>query len=364
MCHMTRAQLLSAFTAFLFVALPSTGLAQQMWADGSGSAVTESDLIPALSSSESYIERYKFKADLDGGGNVKINFVISNMGWGDLTGVAKVRLKLPDRGKYKFKKKLEEGNWSSADDKLKLSIADTKLTCPEKGKYVIEHEGDKSLRVVFENRLPAWQPGNGELKSGSSFYRNHLMSPRASVEGTVDWDGEEIEFSSEQDGHAEHTATNIAPYKMARRFSWFRTFNGNVMIAWKYIDLTEKFGGGDVTWIAIGYNRRLVFSSADATMKLGRIQPDGTSGYRVPRAAQVEAEDGDDSIKFVHKGSSYDRKDLMKSLGGVARTVASSVTNPYRFDVPGEYSFQMEIQGAKAKVDGKEQFTIDIFNEK
>jgi hypothetical protein len=44
--------------------------------------------------------------------------------------------------------------------------------------------------------------------------------------------------------------------------------------------------------------------------------------------------------------------------------VASSVTNPYRFDVPGEYSFQMEIQGAKAKVDGKEQFTIDIFNEK
>lgn len=360
----TRARLATALAAFLLVALPSTAFAQQMWTDGSGSAVTEGDLMPALASSESYIERYNFKADLDSGGNVKINFVISNMGWGDQTAAAKVHLKLPDHGKYKFKKKKEKGSWSSADDKLRLSVANTTLTYPEKGKYVIEHEGEKSLRVVFENRLPAWQPGNGELKSGSSFYRNQLMAPRASVKGTVDWDGEEVEFSSEKNGYAEHTATNVAPYKMARRFSWFKTFNGNVTVAWKYIDLSEEFGGEDVTWIAVGYNRRLVFSSGDASMKFGRMQPDGTSGYRVPRAAQVEAEDGDDSVKFVHKGSSYDRKDLMKNWGGVARTVASSVTNPYRFDVPGTYKFQMEIQGAKAKVDGEEQFTIDILNEK
>lgn len=342
---------------------PMSVSAQQMWTDGGSNEVTETDLIPAFASTESYIERYNFKADLDGGGNLAVNFVISNMGWGDLKGAAKVVLDLPNHDKYKFRKKLEREKWSSADDKFRLSIADTTVTYPEEDKFVIEHDGETSVRVVFENRLPSWQPGNGEIKSGSSFYRVDLMAPRASVEGRAEIGGETVEFSSEKGGYAEHTATNVAPYKMARRFAWFRTFNDNVTVVWKYADLTEEFGGGEVAWIAVGYNRRLVFTTADATLKYGRMQPDGTSGYRVPRAAQIEAEDGEDSIKFVHKGSSYDRKNLMKNWGGVARTFASSVTNPYRFDVPGDYSFQMTIQGATAKISGEEQFTMDILNE-
>jgi len=354
---------IAALVLWIALAIPGAASAQQMWRDGSSDGVSESDLIPALDSSEAYVERYTFRADLDGGGRLGITFGISNMGWGDLQGAAKVMVDLPDREKYKYKKKLGQDQWTSSDDELRLSIADTTLTHPEKGKFLIEHDGDKSVRVVFKNRLPMWQPGNGEIRSGDSYQRKHLMAPRASVDGTIEFGGEKVEFSSEKKGYASHEVTNTAPYKTALRFAWFRAFHDNVTIIWKYTDFTEKFGGGDVAWIYVGYNRRVVFTSANADIKFGRLSPDGESGYKVPRAAQVEAKQGEDSVKFVHKASSYDRKNLMKNWGGVIRTVASSVTNPYRFDMPGRYSFQMTIQGTSAKVSGEDQFTMDILNE-
>jgi hypothetical protein len=334
------------------------------WASKKASATpTMKQLVPQMSSEESYTERYTFSANLDGGGHIGADFTISNLGWGDGQGAVQVRVKLPGQKNYTYSKKVSEGDWSFAKNKFHLDIANTSVTGKGTDRFQIKHQGkDAKFDITFKNTISMWQPGDGRIDTDEGYYKFDVIAPRADISGKVYIGGKWHEVTGSQEGYADHVAMNVAPFDLAKRFMRMRTSKGDVFIIWREITLTEALGGESMTWVMVGYKDKIVFSDPDATISIGKSIKDPKTGYRVPLSVQIDGDSGKDSIKLVVRGKRFKRKDLLASYGSAARAVASTMTEPYAYTVEAKYKLKMTIGGATAVVGGESHFVSDFLN--
>jgi hypothetical protein len=341
------------------VLLPSTAFAKvDGWTTGKGSSrPSMKDLIPRMSADEAYSERYGFSVDLDTGGHIGFDFTISNLGWGDAHGAAGVRVELPGKKKYKFRKKKDEGDWSYAKDRFNIEIAGTSVRGSGK-KFKLRHNGRVKVNLTFENAMPMWRPGNGQITTDEGYYKFSIIAPRANVSGTVEIDGEKIEVKGTMKGYGDHVATNIAPFDFAKRFSRFRHYNGDVFVVWREITLTN---GKSFTWLMVGYKDKIVFGDGNAKIRTAKAKKDG-AGYTVPWAVQIDGKKGGDSVQLVMRAKKQKRRDLLKSYGSAAKLVASTVSKPYQYDMDCEYTLKMTIGGAAATIKGRSHYILDYVN--
>jgi hypothetical protein len=347
-----------------FIALPGESHAgTNSWGSGSGTP-SVSELVPKMSDDESYTERYSFSTNLDNGGHIGLDLTISNLGWGDAHGASTVRIKWPGRTKYAFKKKVGEDEWTHSKSHLDIDIADTRVTTTDGNKIRLRHKSNKvEFDITFRNRIPMWQPGTGQITTEDGYHKFNLIAPRADVTGEITFGDKTYDVKGSRSGYGEHVATNIAPYDFADRFSRFRDYDDDIFVMWREIKLTEDYGGKSVTWILIGYKDKIVFSDANASMRFARMRKDSESGYRFPMALQIDAKNGADEVKLVMKGRRFKRKDLLESYGSAVKSIASTVAEPYQFDIKCNYQMQMTVSGATAKVSGKGHYVMDYIND-
>ena len=343
-------------------AAPAQAVQTRGWEEGAaGEPLSMKTLIPRMSGEESYSERYTFAAELEGGGFLKFEFTISNFGFGDHHGAAAVTVDLPGRETYEFSRKV--GDWSYTKDRFSLSIARTTIEEDGEQAFRLRHRAKgMEVDVRFENTIPMWQPGNGEIRSGGKYFTLHLVAPRADVTGTIATGDQTIPVDAPQAGFGDHSATQFAPYDLARRFSRFHHFNDDLFVAWREIALTEARGDSSLTWIVVGYKDEIIFSDASAQITFRDIVRDSETGYRVPRQIQIEGQSGLDSVRLVIEGKNLRRKSLLDEYGALIRTLASAVTDPYQYAMDGEYKLQMTIQDATATVEGTVGFSMDYLN--
>lgn len=349
----------------LLLALGSTAHAQiKGWEEGSrGEEISMRDLIPKLSSDEAYTERYTFSADIDGGGEIYIDFTISNLGWGDHHGASTARVEMPGMKNYEYAEKLDEGDWAYDKKGFALQIGKSSVKGVGKDKFVLRHKGRVPFEMTFENTLPMWKPGTGKISGADKYFRLALISPRANVSGRVKIDGQWRAFKGTNSGMGDYNATTFAPFDLAHRFSRFRAFNGDVFVAWRDIELAEDYGGKSLTWIVVGYKDKIVFADASARLKESRVT-NRAGGYMVPRSIQIDARSGKDRVRLVMKGERIEEKDLLEGYGAPVKMVASAVSQPFQFTLPARYQLQMTIQGATATVAGESEFSMDYMNAK
>lgn len=367
MAHRTDRPLIAlsaALALFTFFWSQSAHAETKGWDDGDASAPKVSDLIPEMSGQEAYSERYSFAIDFDDGGHIGVDWTISNLGWGDGHGASAVRVNMPGEDKYDRSKKVSKKDWDYSKDSFMLDIADTRVEATGDDTYKLTHEGDDvSFDLTMTNTVDMWRPGSGRVEADDRYYAFDLIAPRAKVTGKVTIDGETKKVSTSSDGYAEHVATNIAPFDLAKRFSRLRTTNDNVTVMWREIDLQDDLGGDSLTWVAVIYKDKIVFSDSAADIKFGRVRKDSDSGYKFPMDIQIDAEDGDDSIKLVMRGDDFKRKDLLKSYGAAAKLVASAVSKPYSFNVSCSYQLQLDIGGDRATISDDAHFVLDYLTD-
>jgi hypothetical protein len=314
-----------------------------------------------MSKNEAYTERYGFAVDLDNGGHIGVDWTISNLGWGDGHGAAAVRVRLPGEEKYNTREKVSQGGWHHSDKMFDVNIANTRVRARGNDTFVVTHQGDEvSFRLLFKNTAPRFKPGGGQIEVADGYYKFNLLAARADVTGEVTIGGKTIEVDGTRQGYADHVATNISPFDFAQRSSRFRTYNRDVFVMWREITLHPNHGGHSYTWVVVGYKDKIVFSDPNAQIRLARQREDLTSGYKYPMALQIDAKSGKDSIKLVMTGKKYKRTDLLERFGAAANMVASTLRNPFRYTVKCNYTLQMTIQSATAKVSGRSQFVIDF----
>ena len=331
------------------------------WKDGRPAKPSTRDFVPNVTEEEAYTERYTFKITPDTGGHIDIDLTLSNLGWGDGNGAARVKVERPNEPTYAFSKKVSRDEWTSNEESLDLSIAGTRLKAINANSFEIEHvNGDTTLSLKFQNNVPAWMPGRGriDVKDGG-YFKFHVLAPRATVTGKLVHEGETYEITSTAGTYADHTATNVAPFDLATRFSYFRAYEGDVTLVWREIKLDESHGGESLTWVLVGYKNQLVFADAGANLKYGQIREDETNGYRLPYAVQLDGTNAKDTIKLVMKGKQVKKTDLLANYGPAAKAVAGAVSNPFRYSFPCTFTLQMTIQGVTAQVKGKGSYTVD-----
>ncbi|RAL23879.1 hypothetical protein DL240_06945 [Lujinxingia litoralis] len=345
-------------------AVPATAQAQlQGWSEGSAARqVSMRELIPRMSSGQAYSERYGFSVDLEGGGHIGMDFTISNLGIRSGYGAAQVRVRLPGQERYEYGERVGRGDWTTASDRFALDIARTQVEAQGADSFVLRHDGDVKVELTFRNTMPMWRPGTGQIRQGEDYYRFTLISPRANVEGRVQIDGTWHEVRAERAGYADHVATNVAPYDLAKRFSRFRDYNDDVFVIWREIELTEQFGGRTLTWAMVGVGDRIVFSDAAATLRPGNVNADSETGYQVPQAVQIEGESGQGQMRFVMRGDRVKKKDLLASYGRAARLVASALSKPWEYTVHGDYALEVEVGGRTVRKRGRAHYTVDFVN--
>lgn len=353
-------------TCLLLHATPAAAQGTRDWADGAGKPIGLEDFIPEPSDAEAYIERYTFSVDLDGGGWIGTKLTISNLGMGDKHAAARVTVELPERKKkYEYNKKVSADAWKSSSEALDLRVAGVELTGQDDRHFQIRFEepgGDVKVHLDFENVLPMWRPGNGRIDVEGGYLEYEMLAPRANVTGKVFIDGSWRKIKSSARSFADHSATDIAPFDFAKRFSRFRAYNDDVTIAWREIKLEEEWGGKSLTWVVVGYKDDIVFSDARAEMRMGRVSRDNYTGYTVPYAVQVDGKSGKDRVKLVLRGRKLKRQDLLESYGAAARMVAGAVSKPFRYDFRCRYTLQMTIKGATATVQGDGSYSFDYVN--
>lgn len=348
-------------TALALILLFASPAAAQSWGSGAGKPKMK-QLVPRMSSDEAYTERYGFAVDVDGGGHVGVDFTISNLGFGDGHGAINVRVYMPGEKRYEYNKKLSRDEWTADPNSFGLSLDNTTVRAKGTDGFVIKHKGKVQFELTFQNKIPMWKPGNGRIDVDGGYYAFDLIAPRADVSGRVYVGGKWIEIKGTRSGYADHVATNVAPFDLAKRFIRFRDYNKDVFVMWREIELTEDQGGKSLTWVVVGYKDAIVFSDASARLKFGSIKRDGKTSYDIPRVVQLDGKRGKDSVRLVMQGRKMKRKDLLASYGAAAKMIASTVSEPFQFELKGKYALQMTIGGASATVEGHGHYTIDYLN--
>lgn len=321
------------------------------------------DLIPRMSSGQAYTERHTFSVDLDNGAHVGFNFTITNLGIRNGYGAAQVRVRWPGESNYSYGERVSRSNWSFDENRFALDIADTQVEADGNDAFILRHQGDGiEIELRFVNNIPMWQPGNGEIRQGDDYYRFTLTSPRADVTGRVNIGGQWHDVTGARAGYADHVATNVAPYNLAKRFTRFRNYNGDLFVMWREIELTDDYGGQTVSWVVIGQGDQIIFEDSGPTVGFGNATRDSETGYNVPHAVQVEASNGDRGMRFQLRGDDVARRDLLESYGRAARAVASRLSNPFEYTIAGDYALEVVLGDRRIRTTGSSHYTVDFVN--
>ncbi len=361
---MTKTMLISAISVAFIAGAASTATAQG-WGDGTtGKPATVDELIPRMSSGQAYTERYSFAVDFDDGGHVGMNFTISNLGIRSGYGAAEFRFRHDDIDNYRYGERVSRSNWSYDEDNFALDIDKASIKADGDDAFILKYNGDEMrAELRFEKQMPMWRPGNGEIRQGEDYYRFMLVAPRANVTGRIFANGEWHEVTGTNSGYGDHVATNVAPFDLAKRFTRFRNYQDNAFVMWREVHLTGDYGGEKVSWVVVGVDDEIVYEDPNINVEFGNFQRDQETRYAVPHAAQLQSQQGDASLRFLLRGKEVDRTDLLESYGRVARAVASRVSEPYQYDVSGDYALEVtNADGEKLRITGSSHMTVDYVN--
>ncbi len=335
------------------------------WDEAGPSPIAPPDLAPQLGAEEAASVRYTLAVSLDDGQQLSADLTLSNLGLGDGHGVARVRLSGGPGEPYERSAKVARDGWRSASAaSLDLTVAKTRLWAVKPNVFRFTHsQDDLTIDLTLTNTLPTWQPGRGrvDLKEGG-YFRYQVLAPRANVSGTITRAGVAQLVKATRNAHLDHTATNVAPFDLAKRFAYYRKYDGDVTVAWRELQLTAEHGGQTLSWLLIGYKDKIVFSHASPKVRYGKVSRDPKTGYALPRAVQLDAAQGQDHVKLILSGQPPSRQDMLASYGAAARLIAQRLSKPFRFSFSCTYALQMTIQGASATLSGEGVYTLDHVN--
>lgn len=354
------------FTAVITVLLTGASLvASTATAEVStnASGVSPDELIPSMSSGQAYSERYNFAVDLDNGGHISMNWTISNLGIRNGYGAAEVEVRHSDIDDYHSSERESRRNWSYDENRFALDIADASIEAVDDGIFDLRYTGDDvRIELRFDNTIDAWRPPDGEVDDNGDFYRFTMVAPRADVTGRVYIEGQWHDVSGDRSGYADHVVTNIAPYNLATRFSRFRQYDDDVFVMWREMALTDDYGGDSNAWIVVGVGDELVYEDTAPDVRFGDIDYDAETGYHVPHAIQILSNNGDGQLQLTLREDEIHRTDLLDHYGRVVRMIASTVSEPYQYDIHGDYALQFDVGDHLIRTIESGHVTIDYIN--
>ena len=167
-------------------------------------------------------------------------------------------------------------------------------------------------------------------------YRIQVVAPRAKLSGTVTLkDGTVHQISGF--AYGDHSFTNMAPQKQARRWLRIRKIGARNTIMFHAMQTPEQFGSRWVSWLVVAGEKGVMASVVNPEVSFGEMETDSPTGYTIPNTVFMKNEAGfQGAIKTSRR---VDREDQLKGLSGAERMIVSKFIKPIAF----KYDSKMEL---------------------
>jgi hypothetical protein len=284
-----------------------------------------------------YGEQYSFATRVEGADNAWFQFGFSNLGAGSGRAIVQADF-TPKGGKpISFKQAFPRGDWTCEKAPLKLAFGKNTLAFDGTLWTVHIEAKDFTADYTLENLTPAWKPGNGEVDFGSEgSYRIQVVAPRAKLSGKVVLkDGTEHQISGF--AYGDHSFTNMAPQKQARRWLRIRKIGARNTIMFHALQTPEQFGNRWVSWLVVAGDKGIQASVVNPDLSFGEMETDSPTGYTIPNTIFMKNEAGFQGA--VKTSQRVDRDDQLAGLSTAERMIVSKFIKPIAF----KYDTKLEL---------------------
>jgi hypothetical protein len=307
------------------------------------------DFRPQPLEGEMYLEQWSHGVRRpDGTFMLGLDFVVSNLGIGDNKGALKVEY-IDEQGKRtECSQAFDHDEWSSSSEGFRLAFGRSELSGDLTGLRWKVRCPSIQADLRLENVAPPVRPGGGTLvleESGrkAGTYSIVFTSPRSRVTGKLVVDGKTIEIDGI--GQADHSITDLAPYKLARRWFRFTHADARVTIALVELESPAELGGSRRGYALVYTPEGRLLASARVRFEFeGFIAETKTGrGYSIPRRVRFVAVDGESSLTGTLTLSGVrEIRDPTASLDAVRRAVVRRFSKPLDFFLDCNYEMKIK----------------------
>lgn len=328
--------------------------------NGASIKVSENDFIPHCDDPlnkgrENYSEAYSFVFTLEGGYGAYIQFLISNLGFGDKKGAVKANFDIPEGRHLSSKIEYDEDEWGYFRNKFYVKMGNNSIEGDLK-KVVVKVKNDKfEGEFIFKNIAEPWRPGNGRVFYGSKddYYDFKIMTPVAKIDGKVKISGETTIREVHGYGYSDHIHTNVAMHEQAKRWVKVRAINPHNTFILTEFHSPSKFGEKKAHFFVIYKNGKLFYETLDFELIPKKFNLDSASSYNVPLLFEIKKEKIHGAIKVV---KATGREDYLEELNPILRAIVGKFAKPVMFYFDAKYAIEIQDGDKKESIGGKARY--------
>ncbi|TNF30637.1 MAG: hypothetical protein EP329_13540 [Deltaproteobacteria bacterium] len=317
-------------------------------------------------SGDNFSEQFRIEAVLDDGGELFTKLTVTNIAKYDGRAELSAKIQLPAeedangaaheeeeddeaaRRKaaaptgpvFRTKVKKDRGDWTAGNERFEATVGDCTVVAGVGFAQVHAVGENFVLDYTVETDLPALRPPGGVVNFGGAFYATTIPIPRGRLVGTLvtrgppeEEGGEPVEETIDLEGWAyiEHRATDLAPYRMAKRWFKMREHTLERTVVLSAFERTEELGGQLQGWVLVADEDGLQVYEGDVALTPRDLTLDGETGYGVPGLVFLESKDGPGFRGVVRSNALTERRDDLRRLSAIERVVVRRLMKPFTF---------------------------------
>ena len=307
--------------------------------------LTDRDLAMAWTSAQNrsagnFSEQLKIDIALDGGGTLYTKLTVTNVAKYDGRAELLGKLDLPEDRSFRVKVKKDRDEWTFGRERFDATLGDCTVVMGV-GRVDVHLVGeDFVLDYAIESELPPLRPPGGRVDVGGAFYVTTVPVPRGRMTGTLvvrraaEEEGAEPEeetIALEGVAFVEHRATDLAPYRMAKR--WFKMSEVDLerTVVVSAFERSAELGGTPQGWVLVADDEGVVVYEGDAVVSPRAETTDAQTGYGIPAVLYLEGKKGPGMRGIVRANAMSQRRDDLANLSRLERAVVRRLMKPWTF---------------------------------
>ena len=344
------------------------GLAGTVTQFGQNQPVSIAELMLHKRSEEMYTEVWSHGAWFKGGGDLGIDFAVTNLGIGDNKGGLRVEYKDSQGIKTKCNAEYSADEWRSDSRGFHLTFGENEVMGDLHSLNIIIRCKGLSMDLRYINQGEPFQPGNGILTYNQrgeqpGFYSIVYTSPRAFVSGSITTDGRTTMV--EGIGNAYHTWTNIGPQTQARRWFRFNLTRDDFTITLVELETPSNFGNSHHGWALVYGSKGRILATARVRFEFDGFIKDQKSeeSYVIPRRVQLVAVDDDVSLTGKLEMTGINNiVDPLADLDFFRKAIVRQFSKPRDYSLKAAYSFLLKDSQGEQTIQGVSTYRYIYIN--
>jgi hypothetical protein len=329
---------------------------------------------------DDFSEQARLDGVLEDGGRLSVRLLVSNIAKLDGRAELLTHVTLGDGRVFTSTVRRDRGEWTASSERLEATIGGNTLSARVGAASArIEGEGF-TLELEVESLNRALRPRGGGLEFGGTYYGTTVPIPRGVLRGrlivkgavavaaeeeeaigdegentasrdtlppadststaTLATDDEE-EIDLEGIAYVEHRATDLAPYRMAKRWYKLKEVTAERTVIVSIFERTPELGGELQGFVLIADDEGLRAYEPALVVTPKSLHTDPETGYTIPGQLFLKGIDDPSFEAVIRPRELTERRDDLAKMKALERVIVKRFMKPFTFIYEGsDYLFR------------------------